>query len=401
MIFSIRLSVLLMLFLFTGLTVAQDDAIANLTACVESFDADRDYFPAKSDFDYAEGVSVAYFNHYKVITVNNAFVDAPEFNYVLVQCGTPAPSAEDFPPDTLFIDVPVARVAMLSTTQLPHLVELDLLSALVAVDSGFYVYNEDVQALVAEGDVAEIGGGASLNLELALDIAPDVVFAYGFNPATDAHPILIEAGIFTALNGEYREALPLGRAEWLKFTALFFNAEAEANTLFEEIATTYEDLQALAAQIPAEERVLVLPNAFSSFTDAWSIPGSETYPGYFLQDAGALVVLEDEVLGRDDSVLFDFEVIYDAGLDAQIWLLNAFGVFKLDDLLAQDERYADFAAFQNGGVYNNTGRVNANGGSDYFEGGITAPHVILADFIAILYPELLPDHELVYWVPVD
>jgi iron complex transport system substrate-binding protein len=67
-------------------------------------------------------------------------------------------------------------------------------------------------------------------------------------------------------------------------------------------------------------------------------------------------------------------------------------------LLALDERYADFSTFQNSGVWNNTARVNENGGNDYWETGITNPHLLLADLIAIFHPDLLPDHELLFFV---
>lgn len=379
----------------------QDDAVDNAPACVAEYDEATSYFTDQSEFTFADGVTVTYYNNYKVVEVLNAYFDAPIFTYVLVQCGTPAPDAEDFPDDTLFVEVPVANVVTLSTTQLPHLVDLDVLDTLVAVDTGFYIYNETIQALVAEGEVAEVGSGTAIDLETVLDIDPDLVFSTGYYPETDSHPVLLEAGIATALNGEYREASPLGRAEWLKFTALFFNKEAEANELFDSIANEYAELVELASTVADEDRVTALLNAFSGWTDSWSIPGSETYAGAFFIDANAITVLSEDTDGATDSVFFDFETIYDAGLDADVWLLNAFGVNTLDDLLAQDERYADFAAFQNGTVYNNIGRVNANGGSDYYEAGVTAPHVILADFIAILYPELLPDHELVYWLPIE
>lgn len=383
-------------------TFAQDDAVDAAPACVAEYDATAEYFADQAEFTFAEGVTVTYYNNYKVVEVLNAYFDAPIFTYVLVQCGTPAPQADDFPDDTWFIEVPVQNIVTLSTTQLPHLVDLDVLDSLVAVDSGFYIYNETIQALIADGVVGEVGGGDfTIDLEAVIDIDPDLVFATGSSPETDTHPVLMDAGVFTALNGEHREATPLGRAEWLKFTALFFNKEAEANALFDAIANEYAELVELASTIPDEERVTVLLNAFSGWTDAWSIPGSETYAGVFLVDANAITILHEETEGGTDSVLFDFETIYDAGLDADVWLTNAYGVNTLDDLLAQDERYADFAAFQNGTVYNNIGRVNANGGSDYYEGAVTAPQVVLADLVAILYPDLLPEHELVYWIPLD
>jgi iron complex transport system substrate-binding protein len=62
-----------------------------------------------------------------------------------------------------------------------------------------------------------------------------------------------------------------------------------------------------------------------------------------------------------------------------------------------DERYADFNAINSKQVYNHVARVNASGGSDYFESGIANPDVVLADLIRIFHPDLLPDHTLYYY----
>jgi iron complex transport system substrate-binding protein len=117
--------------------------------------------------------------------------------------------------------------------------------------------------------------------------------------------------------------------------------------------------------------------------------------GQLLRDAGVNYVLMDEV--PEDSHDFSFEAVIESGLDAPIWIPNAFLVNTLDDLLAQDERYADFAAFQAGAVYNDTNRVNANGGNDFWETGVTNPHLVLQDLVSIFYPDLLPDHERVFY----
>ena len=205
----------------------------NLTAgCVEDYSAEVDYFPEKVEILDATKFSIEYHKHYKVVRVADAFDDAPSFEYVLLQCGTPAPPAADFAEGAQFIDVPTGALITLSTTQLPPLSQLDLLDKLVGVDSGFYISTADVVAGIAAGDIAEVGFGAEINIERVLELAPDLVISYGYNPATDAHPVLLEAGIFTALDASWRELSPLGRAEWLKFTALFYNREADATALY-------------------------------------------------------------------------------------------------------------------------------------------------------------------------
>ena len=67
------------------------------------------------------------------------------------------------------------------------------------------------------------------------------------------------------------------------------------------------------------------------------------------------------------------------------------------DGLAVDERFAQFKAFQQGNVYNSNARLNRYGGDDYWESGLANPHIILADLIKIFHPELVPEHELVYY----
>jgi iron complex transport system substrate-binding protein len=69
--------------------------------------------------------------------------------------------------------------------------------------------------------------------------------------------------------------------------------------------------------------------------------------------------------------------------------------------LAADERYANFAALQQGRVYNNNACQNAHGGNDYWETGVANPHLVLADLIKIFHPELVPDHELMWYRPLN
>ncbi len=371
--------------------------------CAETYDPAVNYFPEQVAFTYAGGVEVEYFNNYKVVTVTRPWPGAAEadaFRYVLVQCGTPAP--EGFPGATV-IEVPIRRTITISTTQLPHIVALGALDALVGVGTIAYVNASEVVEKYEAGELIEIGDAfdpSMVNIELVLDAEPDVVMAYGSGfPDYDAYPHLVEAGIPVAMNADHAEASPLGRAEWIKFTALFFNREAAANEVFDGIVQTYQELAALTADIPEADKPLVLLNSYNTWSEAWALPGSATFVGQLMRDAGARLVLGDDpmVVGNDGSALFDFEVVYEAGLEADIWIPVALGWSTLDDVLAADERYADLAAFQSGRVYNNNARENPNGGNDWYESGVLRPDLILADLITIFHPDLLPDHELYYY----
>jgi iron complex transport system substrate-binding protein len=211
-------------------------------------------------------------------------------------------------------------------------------------------------------------------------------------PEYDAHPVLIEAGVPVAINAEWVENAPLGRAEWLMFTAAFFNAEAAANEVFADVVSTYEAMTTLAADVPEAERPTVF--AGTPWEDTWYMPGGASYVAQFLADAGANYLWADD--DSTGSLYLDFETVLATAQDGDYWV-NAGSFTSLDEMLAADERYAQFAAFENDRVYNNNAIINANGGNDYWESGVMRPDLILADLVAIFHPDLLPDHEFVYY----
>ncbi|MCS6880254.1 MAG: ABC transporter substrate-binding protein [Oscillochloridaceae bacterium] len=372
-------------------TVAVLEApVTNLTeGCVTDYDPDLDYFPEKVTLEDASGWTIEYFNNYKLITVLNPWRDADvQFRYVLVQCGTPAPPDVG---DAQVIEVPVKSIITMSTTQLPHLKELDLLDRLVGVDTFKYINTPEVVELIEAGKLKEIGSGAELNVEQAIDLEPDLVMTYGVgNPEFDSHPKLLEAGLKVAMNSEYMEPTPLGRAEWIKFTAAFFNREALATEVYAGIAGRYAEMAAKAQAVTDK------PTVFSGapFRGTWYMPGGNSYAAKLLADAGAAYLWADDT--STGSMQLSFEEVLDRAKDADIWV-NPGSWKTLAEGLAQDERFAQFAAFQNGRVYNNNRRLNANGGNDYWETGVTNPDLVLADLIAIFHPELLPDHEFVFY----
>lgn len=357
--------------------------------CLESFDPTVDYFPAKITLTETQSFTVEYHKHYKVVTVLTPWQGAPEpARYVLVQCGAPVP--EGFA-ESEIIEVPVMRVVTMSTTNLPFLEQLGVLDRLVGVDDTTYVNNPTVLQMAAEGKLASIGYGANVNVEQALELDPDLIVTYSSgSPDYDAHPKLLEAGLKVALDAAWLERSPLARTEWGKFLALFFNHEALAEESFAATHARYTELASLAAQSS------VMPTVFTDteYQGTWYLPGGQSYAARFLADAGANYLWSDDP--ATGSVPLAFEAVFDRAQAADVWLNVGF-VNTLEELLAADARYADFAAFQAGQVWNNNARVNANGGNDYYESAVAHPDVVLADLIKIFHPELLPDHELVYY----
>jgi iron complex transport system substrate-binding protein len=368
---------------------------ANITAgCAESDDPAVDYFPQEATVMYAEGFQISYYNNYKVILVNEPFADAGfRYEYVLVQCGTTLPEVIEGTQTIGYqvIEVPIQSIVTLSATFLPNLETIGELDALVANDEFDFVYSEAVRARIDAGEMVEVGFPSGIDNELVLDLNPDLIMLNAFSQADlDPLNLLRDEGIPYAANIDYLETSPLGRAEWVKFTAAFFNREEEANNFFTEVEGAYNQLTALTAD--AEARPTIMVNGL--FGDTWFVSGGQSYVARLIADAGGdYLWADDEATG---GVPLDFESVLERAADADIWINPNFW-FTLADGLAEDERYAEFAPFASGQVYNNNARVTPMGGNDYYEGAVANPHLLLADLIAIFQPALLPDHELFYY----
>ncbi|MGK7950005.1 MAG: ABC transporter substrate-binding protein [Xenococcaceae cyanobacterium] len=381
--------------LVIALIIACDPTPNNLTIssspnkeCIQNYNPNTDYFPKKVSIDRATGFSVEYQNNYKVVTVKNPWRQAKTgFQYVLVQCGTPAP--EGFKQDQI-ITVPVNTVASLSTTHLPHLAKLELVDKLVGVSNLKLVNTPEVVEQIKANKIAELGNN-NVNVERLLELAPDLVTTYGTgNSQTDSYPKLLEVGLKVAINAEYMENTPLGRSEWLKFTALFFNREEKAQKVFSTISKNYQEIAAKTQAIKKRPKVFTGFN----FKGTWYVPGCKSYPAQYLADAGAELLCVGNSSG---SIPSSFENVFERAATADYWLNVSQSWQNLKDVIREDSRYGDFQAVQKGNVYNNNARLNENGGNDYWEGGISNPDLILADLIQIFHPELLPSHQLLFY----
>ncbi len=359
-------------------------------ACIQNYNPNQDYFPNKAKINYATGFAVEYHNHYKVVTIKNPWQNAKtQFQYVLVHCGTPTPSGFN---QAQIITVPVNSVVALSTTHLPHLAKLGLVDKLIGISNTQQVNTPAVIERIKEGKITQVGNNSNVDLEKLLALNPDLITTFGTgNSQTDSYGKLTEAGLKVGINAEYMEDTPLGRSEWLKFTALFFNQEEKAENIFQEIADKYTQIATKAQSVKNRPTVFVGFN----FKGTWFMPGGKSYVAKYLNDAGGNYLWNDDQ--SNGSLPLSFEVVLDRAAKADYWLNSRQSWQSLKDVVAEDSRYGDFKAVKTGNIYNNNARVNADGGNDYWEGGISNPDIVLADLIKILHPELLPEHQLFYY----
>jgi iron complex transport system substrate-binding protein len=367
--------------------------IASNSKCSTLYNPQVDYFPNKVKVTQAKGFTVEYHRNYKVVSVKNPWRNADTtFQYVLVQCNTPIPSGFD---KSQIVPVPVNSVVVMSTTHLPLLDKLGLVDRLIGVSDFDRVNTPSVVAKIKADKIKEVGRSNNTNVEKVLEIKPELVTTYGVgNPKSDSHPKLIEAGLSVAIIAEYMESSPLGRAEWLKFMALFFNQETEAERVFSQMENKYNSIAKIASQAKNK------PTVFSGFDSrgTWYIPGGDSYAAKFIADAGGDYIWKDD--RSTGSLNLSFEQVFDRAQTAEVWINSSQAWGTVKDVVNSDRRYGKFRAVKISKLFNPTARMNATGGNDFWEGGTANPDLVLADLVKALHPELLPQHQFVYYRPL-
>ncbi|HBO33139.1 MAG TPA: ABC transporter substrate-binding protein [Anaerolineaceae bacterium] len=339
--------------------------------------------------DYAKNFTLEYKDGYKLLTVTLPWLGATEsLVYALIPNGT---QVDEELGNAVVIHTPIDSFVSFSSTYLPFLEQIGELNSLIAVDTADYIYNADVRLGVENGSVTTVGSGPTIDVETVVELAPDLIMTSASGSADwDTHPVLEQAGLPVVINSDYLEQDPLGRAEWGKFIAAFYDKEAEADQVFDAMAARYEEAKASVAG--QSEKVTVFVN--TAYEGTWYMPGGESYAAILLSDAGADYLWND--LEGTGAMPIDFEVVVERAKDADFWLNVGFAS-DLASLAAMDPRYVDFKAYQEGKVFNNNARITEMGGTDYFESGTANPDAVLRDLIAIFYPDLAGGHELYYY----
>lgn len=336
---------------------------------------------------YAEGFTITKVGDATQVTVRYPYQGATAgHTYLLVKDGADVP---DVPAGTAVITVPLNSIVCTSTTHIPMLDYLGETHKLTGFPTLDYVSSKAMRARIDSGKVRELGVDKSMNLELLAALRPDLVMGYSLTGDYGQFRKMEELGIPVVLNAEYLETHPLGRAEWIKFVALFFDKLERADSIFNEIEKAYNETRSLVAKI--SDRPTVLSGIV--YGDAWFLPGGANYAARLFEDAGCQYLWADDP--SNGFLQLAFETVYAKAHAADLWIgVASFG--SLDDMRMADKRYAGFNAFKKGEVYTYNARLGARGGNEYLELGYLRPDIILKDLVAIAHPELLPDYSLYF-----
>lgn len=359
-----------------------------------SCDVKKSSSPAPSEglsqttLHYAEGFTVQYEGGNKLVEVKRPFQGAASgYKYLLVPRGEMVTSKQA---DVRIIHIPIRSIVCTSTTHIPLLEYLDESEKLIGFPSTDYISSSTVRKRIDDGHVTDLGVDNSINLERLAVLEPEMVMGYLMSSDYGQFKKMEELNIPVVLNAEYLEKHPLGRAEWIKFVALFFDKEKQADSIFRVIEKSYVDTRKMVDTTESRPTVL----CGNVYGDTWFLPGGKNYAGTILKDAGCNYLWSENP--SEGFLELSFESVYEKAHDADLWI--GVGPYaSLADIANGDHRYTLFKPFVRKTVYNYDARKGPRGGNELLELGYLRPDIILKDLVKISHPAVLPGHELYFY----
>jgi iron complex transport system substrate-binding protein len=365
----------------------------SLLSCIRESGTNYEKYSGNNT-DYARGFHIEVFNNYKILHVIDPWQgsDGVHFRYVLADSGVHIPDSLS---GLTLVRVPVKRIVCMSTTHIAMIGALGRTETIVGISGKEYVSDAELGKRIYSGLVRDVGAEQSLNYELIVSMNPDVILTYGVTSEVNimVHR-LKDLGIPVILNGDYLENHPLGKLEWIRFMATLYNEDEKADSLFRDTEQKYLSIREKSLNTESSPTVMTgLP-----WKGSWYIPGGTSFAAAFIRDAGASFLWEDAP--NHEALPISMEAVYSRASSADIWI-NCGAAVSMSEIKNTDIRLKEFKPFQTGRVFNNTARLNPKGGNDIWESGVLNPHLILADLVKIFHPEILSDHELVYYEKME
>ncbi len=303
--------------------------------------------------------------------------------YFLYETGAENPSTDSI---RKVVQVPVNSIITLSSTQWAPLVQLGVDTVVKGISEAGYVRNQRMRQLIDNGNVIEVSANGIFDAEKIVSLKPSLIL---FSPFTSGVPdVLLHTGLPLLPWPDYFESDPLGRAEWLRILGVLTGTRKQADEWFFDIEKRYNALKYLAEDVHNK------PTVFSdkAFSGQWFVPGGQSYIAAIFRDAGADYIWKDNE--SKASFPLDFESILSKAQQADFWRIAqaANDDYSYEQIAQENEIYRSFKAFQQHHIlFCNTAKTA------YFEQSQFEPDVILSDFVHLFHPELLPDHQPVYY----
>ncbi|MCH5227860.1 MAG: ABC transporter substrate-binding protein [Muribaculaceae bacterium] len=292
------------------------------------------------------------------------------------------------PTSAQVLKAPAERIVCMSSTHIAMLDALGEADKIKGVSGIRYISNPHI--LSRSEFIEDIGYEGNVDYEKLVALQPDIVLLYSVNGASSMEPKLKELGIPYFYVGDYLEASPLGKAEWLIPLAEIIGKREIGIKKFNEIKDKYEFIR---NSVPSDsiQRPKVMVGA--PFVDSWFMPSSESYLARLIEDAGGIYIYQKNT--GTQALPIDKEEAMLLVAQSDFWI-NTGTAESLTDLEALVPDFMNLKCVREGKVFNNNKLSTSYGGNDAYESGIVNPDLLLRDLIKIFNPELIKE-DFVYY----
>ena len=288
--------------------------------------------------------------------------------------------------DIKVIRTPIRNAAVFSAVHSGGLCELDAIECISAVaDGAFFAADDTIASLLNDGNIIDVGQASAPSAEKIAAARCEIVLR---SPMQGVAAGNLPRGIIARECADYLETSPIARAEWLLLLGELTDKREKAREIFTEVIDTYSDLAFRAAGASSPKPKVLTESEYSG---VWYVPAGQSYMAKMLADAGADYPWADT--DGSGSLALSLEKVAEKAIDADIWLLRTFGYTASPaTLVAQNRRYGSFKALRENNIYGcDTQR------KPIFNDIAFHPERVLADYVAIFHPELMPDYSLRYF----
>lgn len=333
---------------------------------------------------YAKGFSIVYHPGFKEVIVHDPWKSGEVFaRYYLV-----ADTTTEVPANGVKIKVPLQNLAVSSATHFEFLQQINRLDKVNGVCSPELIYNTYIREKWGRGELENLGDAFNMNIEKVIHLQPEALMMSGYNQNDPYSNRVKQSGVKVVFNNEWMEKTLLGRAEWIRFVAVFFDQEKQADSVFNDIVERYENVKKAASAVENKPKILT----GSNFRGTWYMPGGKSFMAQLFADAGGDYLYANDT--TSGSLPLNIESVVNSFSQTDVWLNCNFAT--INHLVMADEKHALFQPVQNRRVYNFNARMLPSGANDFWESAVARPDLLLSDVIAILHPQLLPDYQMVY-----
>lgn len=284
---------------------------------------------------------------------------------------------------------PVKRVVITSTTQASLMRPLGVLGSIVGVTTEKdQWYIDQVKAGMESGSIQLVGGGMGpLDYDKIVALKPDLVFMSTGGP-NDARALqkLEELNIPVAVDNEWLENDPLGRLEWIKFIAAFYDKEQQASDFFDGAEKRIAEITAKVAKVKDKPKVIW----GLIYQGKAYVPAADSYVARMIAMAGGDYLFKGNK--GTGSGAITFEEYYALGKEADIYIddtMMNLGRNTIAHITDQSRLMADLPVLKKGNVW---------GYQPWYWQSLDKTDEVIEDLAAIFHPALFPGYQLKHFL---